>query len=264
LRGVPAAGSKTMITCACGTHGVVYRDGGTAIKRFRSGAQSTSPRAQAELELARTFPARNLVQVLAAIVAEGWLAMEWLDGGSLAELAAREGALSERFIVRAALDVLAGLAVLHEYGLVHRDVKPANVMLDSRSGACKLIDWIGDEEEELSLRRGKPVGTPVFMAPEVAGRPHRHVEQSDSWALGCTVVNLASGRLPWEAADARGRTNEFMAMWKSAHGVAPPHDPAGWSPALAAFVARCFEPDPARRARARELRGDGLFAQFIQ
>lgn len=256
-----------MISCGHGTHAVVFRarDGGTAIKRFRRGAQSTSPRAQAELELARSFAAHNLVRVLAANVAEGWLEMEFVDGGSLAELVAREGALGERLIARAVGDVLAGLAVLHEYGVLHRDVKPANVMLDSRSGACKLIDWIGGEAEELSLSvHGKPVGTPLFMAPEVAGRPHRHVEQSDTWALGCTVVNLASGRLPWEAADARGRTNEFMAMWKAAHGVAPPHEPAEWSPALAAFVARCFEPDPARRARARDLRGDGLLRDFIQ
>jgi serine/threonine protein kinase len=254
-----------MRPCGNGSHAVVFRAGRTAIKRFRPGAQSASPRAQAEFELALTFATHNLVRVLAANVVEGWLEMEFVDGGSLAELVEREGALSERRIVRAVGDMLAGLSVMHAHGLVHRDVKPANVMLDSASGACKLIDWIGGEEEELSLsRHGKPVGTPLFMAPEVAGRPHRHVEQSDSWALGCTVLNLASGRLPWEDADARGRTNGFMAMWKSAHGVAPPHDPAEWSPALAAFVARCFEADPSRRARARELRGDGLFRDFIQ
>ncbi len=59
-------------------------------------------------------------------------------------------------------------------------------------------------------------------------------------------------------------STEPYLLWKSAHGLAPPHDAAEWSPALAAFVARCFEPDPGRRARARELRGDGLFAKFIQ
>ena len=98
-------------------------------------------------------------------------ALEFVDGGSLAELVGREGALSERRIVRAVGDVLAGLAVLHEHGVIHRDVNPANVMVDWRSGAFKLSDWIGGEGEELSVSvHGKPVGTPVFMAPFISNK----------------------------------------------------------------------------------------------
>ena len=126
---------------------------------------------------------------------------------------------------------------------------------------CKLINWIGHAAEDASLAHGKSVGTPVFMVTEVAGAPHRHGLASDTWALGCTVLNLASGRLPWADADAHGRTNEFMAMWRAAHGQAPPRDESAWSPELRAFVARSFEPDPARRALARELRQDPLLQE---
>jgi serine/threonine protein kinase len=101
--------------------------------------------------------------------------------------------------------------LMHEHNLLHRDVKPGNVMLDSRSGASKLTDWIGSWAEKESLMLGKPVGAPVFMAPEVAGKPHKHQIVSDTWSLGCTVLNMASGRLPWADTDPLGRTNEFMA-----------------------------------------------------
>jgi hypothetical protein len=85
------------------------------------------------------------------------------------------------------------------------------------------------------------------MAPEVAGRPHRHVDWSDTWTLSCTVVNLASGQLPWEDADALGRTNELMAIWLAAQGRPPLNTPPDGA-------APCFE--PARRARARDIRGE--------
>jgi serine/threonine protein kinase len=85
-------------------------------------------------------------------------------------------------------DVVAGLAALHAHGSPHRDLKPSNVMQQRSTQRCKLIDWIGRAAEDASLARSKPVGTPVFMAPEVAGAPHRHGLASDSWALGCTVL----------------------------------------------------------------------------
>jgi mitogen-activated protein kinase kinase kinase len=122
------------------------------------------------------------------------------------------------------------------------------VLQERSTQRCKLTDWIGREAESASVAQGKPVGTPVFMAPEVAGAPHRHAFASDSWALGCTVLNLVSGRLPWSGADAHGRTDAFMAMWRAAHGHAPPRDESRWTAELRGFVARCFEPDPSVRA----------------
>lgn len=241
-----------MISCGSGTHSLVFRRGqGRAVKLFRK-SMNSSPRARAEYDLALTFAAHNLVRVLAVNVTESWLEMEFMDGGTLAELVQRQGKLSECCIARAAADILAGLAVLHEHGFLHRDLKPANVMRDSRSGSCKLIDWIGAEEEQLSVLQGKPVGTPLFLAPEVV-RKLWHMEQSDTWAMGCTVLNLSSGRLPWADADTMGRTNEFMAMWKTGNGHAPPFDAGACSASMAAFVQLCFEPDPLKRKTARSL-----------
>lgn len=238
-----------------GAEGFVFRsDGTTAVKLFRNSALNLCPAAHAEFAFAiKCLQHPHLVRVLELDVAAGCLSMEFVDGGSLADVLLREGPWSENRIVPVMTDILAGLCCLHEHNLLHRDVKPGNIMLDLRSGASKLTDWIGSWAEKQNLMLGKPVGTPVFMAPEVAGKPHTHQKASDTWSLGCTVINMASGRLPWADTDALGRTNEFMAMWLTSQGKAPPYNAAGWSPALAAFVAMCFEPDPCRRARAQDL-----------
>ena len=242
-----------------GAHAVVYALSGTVALKLSLRRALHDELVGMEEGHAHVVQHAHVVRILARGV--GWLAMELVDGCSLAHVLEREGSLQQPRLARAVSDVVAGLATLHAHGSPHRDLKPSNVLQERSTQRCKLIDWIGRAAEDASLARGKPVGTPVFMAPEVAGAPHRHGLASDTWALGCTVINLASGRLPWADADAHGRTNEFMAMWLAAHGQAPPRDESAWSPELSAFVVRCFEPDPARRALARELRQEQLLQE---
>ena len=245
-----------------GSQAVVFTQNGlTAVKIFRPRAlcSATSALAQQEFLFAQRWLAHpNIVRVFELDLTNGSLAMEYVDGGSLADILDREGALAERCIVPVLAGIIAGLSRMHEHNVLHRDVKPSNVLIDMRTGASKLTDWIGLGAETASLLLGKPVGTPVFMAPEVAGKPHTHKVVSDTWSLGCTVVNMASGQLPWADTDAHGRTNEFTAMWLTAEGKAPTFDASRWSPELAAFVALCFEPDPCRRPCAQDLHKHAL------
>jgi mitogen-activated protein kinase kinase kinase len=234
---------------------VFSSDGLTALKRFRKTPANWNAAVHAEITYAiEALKHPNLVRVLELDVSAGCLRMEYIDGGSLADVLLSNGALHDKHILQIITETISALCCLHENKLMHRDVKPGNIMLDSRSGASKLTDWIGNYAEHKSLQQGKPVGTPVFMAPEVAGMPHRHLTVSDTWSLGCTVINMASGRLPWADADAHGRTNEFMAMWQTSQGRAPPYDASAWNPAILAFVTFCFEPDPCRRLSAHRLR----------
>lgn len=234
-----------------GAEAVVYalKGGNVALKVFKR--QDTLLEALTEVE--RHVSHVHVVRVLGLNSAAGWLAMECVDGCSLEKVLERDGSLQGLRLAKAVSDVLQGIMAFHAHGIPHRDVKPGNVMQERRSGLCKLVDWIGQAAEDASVALGKPVGTPVFMAPEVAKMPHRHCLASDIWSLGCTIVNLSSGRLPWANADSHGRTNEFMAMWRTAHGHAPPHDASGWSPRLKDFVSLCFEPDPALRTNSQEL-----------
>jgi serine/threonine protein kinase len=168
----------------------------------------------------------------------GQIVMEFCDGGSLDEVIRSSGPLSEERAARVVVHTLRGLAFLHSYGVIHRDVKPANILRDTQTDTFKLCDWIEDEEAGMH----GVLGTPVFLAPEVV-RTGRHVFASDTWALGATVVNVLSGKLPWDKED-----NKFAAMFKTAHGNAPPYDDSNMSEPFQQFLAACFEPDAALRA----------------
>ena len=192
--------------------------------------------------------------------------MEYVDGGSLADLVDRCGPQQVDMVSRVAADVVHGLAHLHAQGMIHRDVKPGNILIDTCSGTHKLCDWISDEEQGCSehgsaTRRSKvarsapglqalavsPVGTPVFLAPEVV-RTCKHCVSSDSWGLGCTLINLITGRLPWQEED-----NVFAAMFKTAHGFAPPYSAHHMGVLVNDFLTLCFEPDATLRPDAKDL-----------
>jgi serine/threonine protein kinase len=133
--------------------------------------------------------------------------------------------------------VLRGLAFLHSQGVIHKDVKPGNILIDTRQDKFKICDWIAGEETTGSNKSSPGlIGTPAFLAPEVV-RTGRHVEASDTWAVGCTVVNALSGKLPWQDED-----NKFAAMFKAAHGQAPPFDTTNVSEPFKQLLAACFEP----------------------
>jgi len=248
-----------------GAHARVLRrknvcGGDIAVKYFRKEMPALEDFAFATKLLVHT----HVVQLFTLNATQGWLSMTAVDCFSQDVVLLRTGPLQEQQIVAVLADVTAGLAVFHAHGVPHRDVKPGNIMQDSRTAQCKLIDWIGQHQESCSLRMGMPVGTPVFMSPEVAGFPHTHCVESDTWAVGCTVLNLSTGKLPWANADKHGRSNEFMAMWLAAQGRAPPHDSSRWSPRMRVFVSRCFQPNRELRAKAQDLQADAIFSQFFE
>jgi len=229
-----------------GSTSVVYRcrSGGdgqyVAIKSPSSPAarrSATSPEACNEFRRSRRLHHDNIVGYL-ALECQGNLVMEFIDGGSLADAIARSGVLVEEHVAQVAKQVLVGLAYMHENGLIHRDVKPGNILIDKRTDTFKLCDWIGEEEANNCVH--SLVGTPVFLAPEVV-RSGRHCLSSDTWALGCTVLNLVTGTLPWSSED-----NVFAAMFKTANGHAPPH-PQDLSLPLRDLLALSFEPNATLR-----------------
>jgi serine/threonine-protein kinase len=137
----------------------------------------------------------NVVQVFDAGEEddETWLVMELVEGGTVASRLP----LEPREAVRVTSAVCRALQAVHEAGLVHRDVKPENVLLTS-SGEVKLSDF-GIVRETAATRVGAPVGTPGFVAPEVlAGQPA--TPSADVFALGVMLRQLVTGR-PTGSAD---------------------------------------------------------------
>lgn len=124
-----------------------------------------------------------------------YLVMEWVPGMDFTKKFEREGPLDERTILRMALDVAEGLTALHREGLVHGDIKPANIVLD-RDGNAKLVDF-GLSGMTRCDSRGTFIGTPYFIAPELL-RGMADTHQSDLYSLGATLYYLLSGRVTHE------------------------------------------------------------------
>jgi serine/threonine-protein kinase len=171
--------------------------------------------------------------------------MEYVDGGSLEEMLRREGRLSLADAVHIALACARALQHAHQLNLVHRDVKPDNVLL-TRDGQIKLADLglAKSQDDSLNLTRlGSGVGTPLYMPPEQA-RGSRHVDaRSDIFALGCMLYRMLTGTLPY-----KGESLVDLIVAKEEDSFPRPwqHNPS-IPDRLDRIVARMLAGDPKRR-----------------
>lgn len=154
---------------------------------------------EARVAVALAHPHIVAVHEVAMVGAQGLVVMELLPGTDLSRYTQPSRLLPEPAVLEIGAKVAAALAYAHESGVVHRDVKPANVMVDLPRGQVKLTDFgIARIMDGSRSRSGVMVGTPLFMAPEqlagglVDGR-------ADLYALGVLLYQLLSGRLPYEA-----------------------------------------------------------------
>jgi serine/threonine protein kinase len=176
-----------------------------------------------------------------------FLVMEHVPSRSLQQLVDDQGALPWPAVARIGLDVLAGLEAAHRAGIVHRDVKPANVLVAPDGRAC-LTDF------GIALATGDPaitttgaiIGSPSYMAPERA-RGDRPGPEADLWSLGATLYSAVEGRLAFS------RPEPMATLMAVVSEHPPPPVLAGpLEPLLRALLAK----DPAARATAAQARRD--------
>jgi eukaryotic-like serine/threonine-protein kinase len=179
------------------------------------------------------------------------IVMEYVGGPSLSRILAREGRLPPRRARDIAADVASALAAAHRQGVIHRDIKPDNILF-STNGRPKLTDFgiarIADSGQ--ATRTGIMMGTPSYMSPEqAAGRPV--TAASDLYSLGIVLFEMLAGRVPFQGCDALAvalkHLNESPPLLRSV-APDPPED-------LCAMVARALAKAPEERfASALELR----------
>ncbi len=205
-------------------------------------------RREAEL-LARCDRHPGIVKVHALLESnEGGpsLIMDFVEGESLERLLDRGGKLDPRRALEIALGLAEALGFAHERGIVHRDVKPANVLVDAE-GKPRLTDFglATARDVDRLTRTGQFVGTVLYCAPEQTSRQKGEPEpNADVYSLGAVLFHMLAGEPPVLA-------ESVMAVLSALHGKAPVRDVrllAPETPAeLAAIVARCLEKRPERR-----------------
>jgi tetratricopeptide (TPR) repeat protein len=207
-------------------------------------------RVRREVRLCRRLRHANLAEIYELVEAGDTLAvvMEHLPGGSLSTRVS-DGPLTVEGVVAIARALLAGLAHLHDAGIVHRDVKPSNVLF-AADGTAKLADFgllrpLGGDRD--LTRTGLTVGTPAYMSPEQI-RGEELTAASDLYALGVTLYELLAGRQPFVAVSSLEVAHMHLSRHPARLRSARPDCPR-W---LAAFVDRLLAKDP--RSRWRDAR----------
>ncbi|XP_009421493.2 mitogen-activated protein kinase kinase kinase 18 [Musa acuminata AAA Group] len=179
------------------------------------------------------------------------LFMEYAPRGSLSDEIVRHGGRLDEAAIRSyTYQILRGLAYLHSEGVVHCDVKGRNVLIGS-DGRAKIADLgcasLIDENDRGGGECRGLRGTPMFMAPEVA-RGEEQGPPADVWALGCTVIEMATGRPPWPDVP-----NAIGVVHRIAFSRVVPDFPSWLSAEGKDFLSKCFKRDPSERWTAEQL-----------
>src|SRR5689334_17713866 len=239
-----------------GGMGIVYLardvqlDRDVAIKVLPSHLASTAESRQRFLREARTAAGLShphIVPIHRVGESAGFVyfVMSYVEGETLGERLRRDGPLPPADATRVLREVAWALAYAHGRGIVHRDVKPDNILLEASTGRALVTDFgiaHGGAASVTSTDPGKIMGTANFMSPEqAAGEPIDG--RSDMYALGVVGYLAVSGRLPFEASNlpallVRQATEPAPSVARAAPGLPP---------ALAAAIDRCLARDPAAR-----------------
>jgi eukaryotic-like serine/threonine-protein kinase len=198
------------------------------LKKELAGAHGMLERFRREVKLARRVTHRNVARMFDIGEDKGdrFLTMELIDGESLSRRLARHGRLPFREVAAITRDICAGLAVAHEAGVLHRDLKPDNVIV-AKDGRAVITDFgiaRAVAEGEAKTAVGSFVGTPLYMAPEQVEGMAELDARADLYALGAMMYELLTGEAAWQ--------RPTIVAVAAARLLSPPPDPRAKLPDL--------------------------------
>nr|KIR47073.1 STE/STE11/CDC15 protein kinase [Cryptococcus bacillisporus CA1280] len=216
---------------------------------------SSLPDIMSEIDLLKNLNHTNIVKYkgFARDKENLWIILEYCENGSLQTILKKFGKFPESLVAVYIRQVLEGLIYLHEQGVIHRDIKGANI-LTNKDGSVKLADFgvssraptaILDQSDKSNDGEAEVVGSPYWMAPEVIEQSGASTA-SDIWSVGCVVVELLEGKPPY------GDLAPMQALWRIVQDESM-RIPEGASPIVKDFLYHCFQKDPNLRISAKKL-----------
>jgi serine/threonine-protein kinase len=212
-----------------------------------------------EIMLSAALQHPNIIGVIAAGEAQGlpYFVMPLVEGESLRSRLARDGAMSIPGTVAVLRDVARALGYAHARGIVHRDIKPDNILMTG--GAAVVADFgvakalvlasaTPDEASQTLTRVGMSLGTPAYMAPEQVVADPAADQRVDVYSLGVMAFEMLTGRQPFTGASVSEVMSAHLSKAPEPLATARP----GVSLALGQLVARCLEKDPAMRPQTAQ------------
>ncbi|KAK9041846.1 hypothetical protein V6N11_016935 [Hibiscus sabdariffa] len=205
-----------------------------------------------EVKLLKNLSHPNIVRYLGTVREEETLniLLEFVPGGSISSLLGKFGPFPEAVIRKYTKQLLLGLEYLHNNGIMHRDIKGANILVDNK-GNIKLADFGASKQvvELATVTGAKSMkGTPYWMAPEVILQTG-HSFSADIWSVGCTVIEMATGKPPWSQQYQEVAAALFHVGTTKSHPPIPEH----LSSEAKDFLLKCLQKEPELRQVASEL-----------
>lgn len=200
-----------------------------------------------EIDLLKNLNHANIVKYKGFVKTREFLyiILEFCENGSLHNICKKFGKFPENLVAVYISQVLEGLVYLHDQGVIHRDIKGANI-LTNKDGCVKLADFgVASNAAGATANNDVVVGSPYWMAPEVIEQSGA-TTASDIWSVGCLVIELLEGKPPYHFLD------PMPALFRIVQDDCPPI-PEGVSPIVKDFLYHCFQKDVNLRISAKKL-----------
>ncbi|KAJ3679199.1 hypothetical protein LUZ60_017210 [Juncus effusus] len=214
-------------------------------------AQAHIRELEEEVKLLKNLSHRNIVRYLGIVREENTLniLLEFVPGGSISSLLSKFGSFPETVIRMYTKQILQGLEYLHRNKIIHRDIKGANILVDNK-GCIKLADFGASKQvaQLATMAAAKSFkGTAYWMAPEVIVQSG-YSFSADIWSVGCTVIEMATGKPPWS-----GQYQEVAALFHVGTTKSHPPIPEHLSSEAKDFLLKCLQEDACLRPSSYEL-----------
>lgn len=208
-----------------------------------------------EMEILRTSKSQHLVECYGVFDRGGEISfvLEYMDGGTLADVLKFHKKIGERYLAEVTKQVLLGLLYLHKHKIVHRDIKPSNLLLNRRQ-EVKIADFgVSTVLAHTLAQCNSFVGTCAYMSPErfdPDGNGGEYGYSADIWSLGLTLLECAIGRFPCLQP---GEKPDWPTLMCAICLGDPPSPPNDASPEFRNFIVLCLQKDAVRRPSAEKL-----------